>query len=582
MLHQSDSKTCKTLLIEDDEIDCQALLRAINRSGSSYINKLAKSISEAEQQLKNNSYDIVISDMNLPDSNGMETINKLLKITRNTPIVVVSGTESEEIALQAVHAGAQDYIQKKYLKDADLIVRTLRHAMERHQLKLSLEATRDRERFMALYDQCTSLPNRVLLMDRLNQCIADAKRHKSKFALLFVDLDRFKEVNDSLGHSAGDQILKEVSIRMKKVVRENDTVARFGGDEFVLILQQTHEKKDIRKIANKIIRSVSRPIIVKNQPCEIGASVGVACFPDNGPSAQMLLKHADMAMYKAKRCGRNQMYFFNSQLLEKVIQSFNKEKSLRAALKNADEYFKLFYQPKVDLQNGNISSVEALIRWQHPDEGWLQPNEFIPYAEDHGLIQKIDEWVMEAACRQAKTWQNNQHKVKICLNLSSRSFSRKNFVKSVVEPLINKYQIDGSSLEVEITERVLLNNSLRVQEQIFALKSLGITLTIDDFGTGFSSLSYLNRFPFDTLKIDGSFICDEASSHKDKALLKAIINLGETLNLTVVAECIQTKKQLEYLKSLHCHQGQGFFWGKPCEDWSPILIPASVSASKLL
>jgi len=559
----------RVLLLEDDSIDCRAILRALKKSLSSFECDSVCLLSEAKELAESKTYDIILTDMNLPDSNGIETVTSLLAIVGKTPIVILSGTDDDTIALEAVHAGAQDFISKRYINDVGLINRTLRHAIERHQLKLGLEKTRDRERFLAHYDQCTSLPNRVLFLDRIQQAVIQARRSGSVFALFFVDLDRFKHVNDSIGHAAGDEVLRLVGARMKSLVRDSDTVARFGGDEFVVILQFSNDHSAMQNLAERMIKEINQPIPYGHHQCAVGASIGVACYPSHAQSPEHLLKNADMAMYEAKKKGRNQVQFFNQNMSEQQSRSFSIEQALQNALRDPDQHFKLHFQPRVNLINGEVRAVEALIRWNDSKIGNIPPDQFIPLAEDLGLIEKIDEWVLRTACEKASQWNSENTVVRIGVNISGRSFNRQDFVKQVVEPQLKEHGISGCALEFEITEGVLLAENQHLLEQLRAIKALGITLAIDDFGTGFSSLNYLNRFPIDTLKIDGSFICDEQSKKSEKALLKAIIALGEALSMNVVAECVETRLQAQYLQSLHCDEGQGYYWCKPILDWRP-------------
>ncbi len=310
-------------------------------------------------------------------------------------------------------------------------------------------------------------------------------------------------------------------------------------------------------------------MIIDELEYSIRASIGVAKSPHDGTNVEELLRKADMAMYEAKNKGRNQVRFFTQKLLEKQKQFFSVESALRDALLDPDSNFALHFQPRVEIASGNIYSVEALIRWKDQKLGYIPPTEFIPLAEDLGLIEQIDEWVLRTACKKAARWKGLSSGVRIAVNISGLSFNQPHFVSQVVEPTLKQYGIDGHCLEMEITEGVLLADTQQMLRRLQALKDLGIVLAIDDFGTGFSSLSYLNHFPIDSLKIDGCFICDHSSAESEKALLKAIIALGRALNMTVVAECVETEAQMQYLLSLDCHEGQGYFWYRPDAQWEP-------------
>jgi EAL domain-containing protein (putative c-di-GMP-specific phosphodiesterase class I) len=308
---------------------------------------------------------------------------------------------------------------------------------------------------------------------------------------------------------------------------------------------------------------------VGHHTCTVGASIGIACYPQHGENTEQLLKNADMAMYKAKDKGRNQSHFFSEILSEQSRKSFEVEIALKDAIQHATSQFSLHYQPKVNLTTGEIASVEALIRWEHPTLGHMSPDKFIPIAEEIGLIEQIDEWVLRQACQQLKQWQTGEHaSVVIAINISGRSFNHSRFVSNTVMPILQEYQVKGDHLEIEITESVLLTDIEQVHQRLIDLKKLGLRIAIDDFGTGFSSLNYLSNLPIDTLKIDGTFMCDMSSSDKDQAVLKAIIALGNALNINVVAECVENSNQLELLQTLHCNEGQGWFWGKPAANWS--------------
>jgi len=558
------------LIIEDDDVDYQGIKRALSRSTLAFECERATTLSAVNMLVKTSTYDIIVTDMNLPDSAGLETVSSLLELTNKVPLVVMSGNGDDTIALEAVHAGAQDFIPKQYIADEGLINRTVRHAIERHQLKLGLDITREREHFLANYDQCTSLPNRALFIDRLQQEFKQATRDNNQFAVFFIDLDLFKHVNDSLGHAAGDEVLRCVGNRMKAVVRESDTVARFGGDEFVLILRDTGADHEvIANVANKFINTINKPIPYAEQTCNVGASIGIACFPSDGASPEQIIRNADTAMYEAKKNGKNQCHFFTKELQEQKSHVLTIENALRIALQEPDAQFDLHYQPRVNLATGNIFSVEALLRWNCPGLGNIPPHQFIPLAEEIGLIERVDEWVLEAACKKAVGWAKMEKTACIGVNLSGRSFNQPCFVSDVVKPLLTKYDIPAGSLEFEITEGILLENTENVLERLNALKQLGISLAIDDFGTGFSSLNYLNRFPIDTLKIDGSFICDESSGDSAQVLLKTIVTLGLSLGMKVVAECIETEAQRKFLTTLQCDEGQGYLWFKPASNWTP-------------
>ncbi len=567
--NQITSANLKILLIEDDKVDRMIIVKSVLKEEENCHFDYAITVQKAKSLLRKNTYDIIISDMNLPDSSGMDTITKLLSLSRKTPIVILSGIESDSIALEAIHRGAQEYIPKHYMQDSYLLARTIRHAIERNQLKISLEATKEKEKFFAYYDQCTSLPNRLLFLDRLQQVVKTSQREMKKFSIFFIDLDKFKEINDSFGHDAGDTVLKCISKRMKSILREEDTVARFGGDEFGVILNKVHESKQLQSIAKKLTAIINQPITYKNNICSVGVSIGIACYPRHGYMSELLLKNADIAMYEAKRKGRNQFCFFTPELFDKTRHTISIENALRQALQEPSKNFALYFQPKVNLQHGSIYSVEALIRWHHTQLGTIHPNNFISLAEDLGLIEQIDKWVLEQACRQITLWQSNHANIKVSINISSCTFNRCDFVESIVKPTLNQFKINNSSIEIEINEDLLLDNIHHIKQQLKKLNELDISIAINGFGKSFSFLDFLKDFPVNTLKIDSRFLSDKINCQQKIIILKAIIEIGKALNLNVVAEGIETEEQMELIKSLHCQEGQGFFFGEPSLSWIP-------------
>lgn len=569
MSAQDDYRNKRALLLKDNDLNFHAIHGAISSADLQLKFDHAPAMIRAKELIEQQQYDVILTDIDLPDSAGVETITTLLSLASNTPVVVISNTDSDMLAIEAVHLGADDYIPKHYISDSSLVGRILRHVVERHQFKLDMAKVRDRERFLAHYDQCTGLPNRLLFLDRLHQAVMQAQRNSYQFAIFFIDLDRFKYTNDTVGHTAGDEVLRCIGKRMKKLIRDSDTVARFSGDEFVLILHFSHDRDAMTHLAEKIIEEINKPIPFGHNLCHVGASIGIACYPNHGNCPEHLIKNADMAMYEAKSRGRNQIHFFTQELYEKRSHYFILEKALREALHEPEKNFELHFQPRVDLTSGKVHSVESLLRWHHPKIGDIPPSQFIPFAEDVGLIEQIDAWVLETACKRAYQWREVETNISIGINISGSSFNQPYFVNDIVKPLLEKYHVKKHRIEMEITESVLLDDTQQIIEHLNALKALGVGLAIDDFGTGFSSLSYLNNFPIDTLKIDGSFICDKNSTKSEKALLKAIIALGNALDMKVVAECVETAAQKEYLHSLNCNEGQGYYWCKPRADWTP-------------
>ncbi len=422
-------------------------------------------------------------------------------------------------------------------------------------------------RYQAEYDALTSLPNRALLFDRLKQSIYLAKRAHSKVALLFLDLDLFKTVNDSLGHMVGDELLQEVAIRLRNAVRESDTVARFGGDEFVIVIQDVEDVEDVANIAGKIIGDICRPFHISNRDVYIGASIGITLYPDDATDASTMLQYADMAMYRAKDAGRNNYQFFAVSMQEQVRSNMELEQDLRLALEQGE--LELYYQPIISVETGQVTSAEALLRWNHPAHGFVPPTVFIPLAEESGLIGSLGLWVLRTACRQFAEWREDNLLEQISVNVSSRQRGL-GLTPELVQEVLTENNLDGSCLSLEITESLFMEQSDDVVTWLTSLKRLGVKLSIDDFGTGYSSLSYLRRFPIDILKIDRSFVGDIAGTKGGDSLVDAILAMAKSLGLATVAEGVTSKEQIEFLEERGCSYFQGYYFSQaiPAEKFA--------------
>nr|ACN58810.1 GGDEF family protein [uncultured bacterium BLR9] len=414
---------------------------------------------------------------------------------------------------------------------------------------------------LAQHDFLTDLPNRRVLDDRLRQAISLARRQGKQLAVLFVDIDRFKHINDSLGHGMGDKALQSMAERLTTCVRASDTVARQGGDEFVILLAEVTTADDAAIVAKKILSAVALPHRIGRHELQISASIGISTCPNDADDAETLIKHADIAMYQAKEKGRNNYQFFRADMNERVLQRQSLESSLRLALERQE--FLLHYQPKMNLETGHITGMEALIRWRHPELGLVPPASFIGVAEDCGLMQPIGRWVLQEACRQVKEWMvAGLNPVPVAVNVSAVEFRRKHFFDGVISTL-RETDLDPRYLELELTETVLMKEAEPTIAVLHALKSAGVKLAIDDFGTGYSSLSYLTRLPVDTLKIDRSFVTDVTTRTDNAAIVSAIIGMGKSLNLNVIAEGVETQEQLALLRSHCCAEGQGYYFSRP-------------------
>jgi diguanylate cyclase (GGDEF)-like protein/PAS domain S-box-containing protein len=413
----------------------------------------------------------------------------------------------------------------------------------------------------AHHDVVTDLPNRLLLNDRITQSISLAHRQSRPFAVLFLDLDHFKKINDSLGHAAGDELLQSISKRLSRCVRASDTVSRQGGDEFAVLLPEITHAEDAAKCAAKIITAFHAPHIIEGRSVHIGASIGISLYPEDGIDAETLIKNADMAMYHAKERGRGNFQFFEAEMNLKAVERQSMESELRRALEENE--FLLHYQPKVNLETGEITGVEALIRWEPPDRGLVPPSQFVPIAEDCGLIIPIGRWVMREACTQARAWQDaGLRHLRMAVNVSAVEFRERGFVENI-RTILSDTGLEARYLVLELTERVLMANAKSTAAVLDELKAMGVHLAVDDFGTGYSSLSYLRQFPIDVLKIDQSFVQQITSNTDDSTIIPAIINMGRSLKHIVIAEGIETDEQRAYLQFHHCNEGQGFLFSRP-------------------
>jgi diguanylate cyclase (GGDEF)-like protein/PAS domain S-box-containing protein len=414
---------------------------------------------------------------------------------------------------------------------------------------------------MAHHDPLTDLPNRTLLTDRLGQAIRRALRSESRIAVLFIDLDRFKNVNDTLGHPTGDLLLQDVAQRLQNLLRQQDTIGRLGGDEFIILIEDLERPEVAESVATKVIDVLSSPFSIRGQELFIGASIGISLFPNDSDSGQNLIKYADAAMYRAKEQGRNNYQFYTQELTDSAMERLELESALRRALER--EQFELYYQPQIDLASGEMVGAEALLRWHHPEQGMIPPDKFIPLAEDSGQIVAIGDWVLQQACRQAQQWCNDSPQfVRLAINLSAIQIQRGDITGKVKEAL-SRSGLPADKLELEITESVLMQYPEVAEVTLNGLREIGVELAIDDFGTGYSSLSYLKRFPIGVIKIDRSFVKDIPYDNNDTAITRAVIALGESLQMKIVAEGVESGEQAAFLLREGCDLAQGYYYSRP-------------------
>jgi len=435
---------------------------------------------------------------------------------------------------------------------------------------ITMRATFEAElHYKATHDMLTSLPNRVLLTEKIKSAVLFSEKFKSIFGVLFLDLDRFKLINDSVSHEAGDHILRLVSSRLQSVMRKSDILARLGGDEFVVIANDLKNRNELISIAKKILLSFKEPFNIKNHELYLSTSIGISIYPKDGKNIDELMRNADTAMYLSKESGANKFSFYTSDMNQKNVQRMETEAALRQAI--ARNEFILYYQPQVDTKTGRLVSFEALIRWMHPTKGMILPIQFIPIAEESGLIVPIGEWVLRTACKQAKDWQNNGlPATRVAVNVTTKQFRTHDFVETV-KSILHDCDLAPMYLELELTENMIVNN-IDMISMITELKNYGIQIALDDFGTGYSSLNYLREIPVDRIKIDQSYVQNIDSDRGDDIIIQAIIAMAKSLNLDVIAEGVETQRQLDFLRDNKCANVQGYYFSKPipsskCEDY---------------
>ena len=544
----------RVLLVEDNPADTRLLKEYFGELRETpFLVSETDCISGAIDHVAKRHFDVILLDLSLPDSHGLETIHRMHTHAPGMALIVLTGVDDDELALGAMRHGAQDYLVKGKF-DIQLLSRAIRYTIERKRSEAAIKK-------LAYYDTLTGLPNRVLFSDRLKQAIVMAERDKRDTALLFLDLDNFKNVNDSIGHTYGDRLLKITADRIQGCLRGSDTVARIGGDEFVVILPLVTGAEDVSKVAAKILDCLNKTVRFEEHEIYSSASIGISVFPDDGATADELLKNADIALYQAKERGRNNFQFFSKEMNVQALTRQLIESSMRQAI-TRDEFY-LVYQPQFDIGSRRVVGLEALLRWHHPQKGNIYPLHFIAIAEETGMIIPIGEWVLRTACRQARAWHDAGYPwLRIAVNISARQFKQDTFV-GLVKSILDESGLPPEYLELELTESTIMERADTNIQALRELKKLGCTLAIDDFGTGYSSLSYLKHFPIDRLKIDRSFVRDLNTDGDDAAIAEAIIFMAHSLKLDVVAEGVEQEEQLNFLHSRNCDTLQGYLMSHP-------------------
>jgi diguanylate cyclase (GGDEF)-like protein len=556
---------------ESSQLGDHGVLGILGTDGIFRIKRSGETVSAGERA----DYTAVVNKAEVPENKAALAINAWDGVRRYTvarqlygiPLAIVVGLSADE-QMAAARRDVRAYLWRA--SAGSLLLILIAAVLDRMSRQLALSRIRaveeqiahaKRIEHLAYHDGLTTLPNRSLFSKLLAQGINQANRHSRQLALLFLDIDRFKHINDTLGHEAGDKLLQEVAIRLKGCLRESDTVARLGGDEFVVLLPELHEEKYAATVAQKILAAVAQPFSLGGQEFRVTTSIGISTYPQAGLDEQTLTKNADVAMYQAKANGKNNFQFYSEKLNASSLQRLNLESALRQAIEKNE--FRLHYQAKQDIHTGRISGMEALLRWEHPDMGLVAPMEFIPVAEESNLIVSIGKWVLRTACSQSVAWRDQGLPyVGIAVNLTARQFADVNLLADLTE-ILAATGMDAHLLELEINESLLMRDVENAVRILNGLRAIGIRIAIDDFGIGYSSIAALRKFPLDSVKIDRSFLRDVASLSEERALTSAVIAMGKTLSLTVVAQGVETKEQADFLQENACDEYQGFYVNKP-------------------
>ncbi len=542
------------LLIEDNLDDAHKFETMFNKvQQNSIFFHHVSSLTVAQDYIHVNFINLIILSISMPESKALEYINKIQIINSSLSIIILMEQDDRVFILKAMQQGVQDYLIKDE-GDGYLVIRAIHHAMERKQIELQLTS-------MAYFDSLTGLANREYFHITFSRAIEQANRNKQSLSLLFLDLDHFKDVNDSFGHLIGDKLLIVIAERLRSCLRSIDFIARLGGDEFVILLDDIHTSLSVKKLVNKILISLSRAIIIETHEITISTSIGIVIYPDDALNTKDLLQYADIAMYKAKEKGRANFHMYTPELSTEIINKMNIKNDFRDAILRQE--LRLYYQPIINIPDNKIIAAEALLRWNHPTRGLLSANEFISIVEKSGFIIDIGEWVIAEAIKQTKKWQKNLlPKFGMAINLSATQLMNKGLM-SFISAEIKQCSVKASTIKLEITESLLKKKNQQTRKILRNLSKQGFIISMDDFGTGYSSISYLKHFTIDILKIDHSFIHNYNSTPDTADFVKAIIDMAHALQLTVIAEGVEKEEQMTFLRKLNCDQIQGYLISDP-------------------
>lgn len=560
----------RVLIAEDDPVS-RRLLAAVLEKWGYEVMVTSDGLAALEVLKSAEAPRLAILDWMMPGMDGIQVCREVRKRhdAPYTYLLLLTARTGKDDIIEGMDAGADDYVTKPFDKsELQVRVKAGRRVLD---LQSELMSAREALRNEATRDPLTGLPNRLLFADRLAQNIAEAHRANERLAVMFFDLDRFKIVNDTLGHSAGDMLLQQVAGRLMEVLRDVDTLARMGGDEFTMIVNGVQGVDAAEAVAQRALRTCSTPFVIEGQELFVTASVGISMFPSDGADVETLVRNADAAMYQAKENGRNSCHVYDNTLNESAVTRITFETDLRHALER-DELV-LYYQPRLSISTGEILGAEALLRWRHQTLGLVPPLEFVPLAEETGLIIAIGDWVLDEACKQNKYWQDAGYRaIDVAVNVSARQFKQHDLKQSVAKALESS-GLDPTWLVMELTESTIMNDAHAAAILLQELRAMGVHLSIDDFGTGYSSLNHLKRFPIDSLKIDRSFIKDITTNPDDAAIAEAVIAMAHSMRMWVTAEGVESLEQLELLRDLDCDEMQGYFVSRPvpAEEFEQLL-----------
>jgi len=584
------SETSLVLVVDDDPMIRMLVVESLQQIG--FTVEEAENGAEATAFMDRCEPDVVLLDVLMPEMDGFQACQAIRALPQgeHVPILMMTGLDDIHSIDHAFEMGATDFITKPL--NYAILGHRVRYMLRTMQAFESVRKSKKEIHRLAFYDALTDLPNRRLFGDRLQQAVESARRNNHLMAILFIDIDNFKRINDSFGHSIGDKLLRTVASQLVACLRRCDSVSRdydeeqvsvsrLGGDEFTVLLTHLQKAEDTARIAKRIIDAVSVPFLLGDEEVVVTPSIGISVFPYDGEGVEELVKNADTAMFHAKEKGKNNYQFYTNSMSATAFERLSMENALRKALDRNE--FQVFYQPKIELRTNQAVGLEALLRWNHPDMGLVSPANFIPLAEESGLIIPIGEWVLRTVCEQMNSWQNaGMEPLRVSVNLSACQF-RQAILGKLIRRILDETRVASEWLELELTESVIMDDIQTSSTMLRELKAMGVHISMDDFGTGYSSLSLLKRLPLDTLKIDQSFVRDITTDPDDAAIVDAIVSLAHNLRLRVIAEGVESQEQLEYLRSRSCDEVQGFLYSKPqpadlIECWLSEFNKHSVSA----